>query len=661
MTVFKYIRLILAPAFAALMTLSFAPDEAFAEDPNIDIYAQLPRTQSVRVSPDGKHIAMLAPFAGDKAVFVYDLINPDAKTVIVTPPENSIVKAIDWASNKHVIMLARVRGNGEGKMKHYSTLFSRWVSTNIETERSVILLDDVIKSKRYRVTYGGGYVHDLPDNEDEVLMSFTEYGGEVFQRHYRVDLDSGNERLERSMPATTGNVVLSNNGETVLAREDYDPRNGQYEVFFGEGIDEESVYKKRFDKSKNRTTYLSTVLNGKLLMQETEQNALTLFTIDPATKSATPFTFEANVPDGYDYGPIFDNQTGKMIGVSYTDDRYRQVYTEEPYKSWHDKFSDALEGQNVTILSKTEDNKMVTIYAENDSNPGEYFLYEEGPGTISSLGGTYPELKASQIGSTMRADYTARDGLNIPAYLTLPPGKTKADGPFPTVVMPHGGPTARDDATFDFWGQYLAAQGYAVFKPQFRGSTGFGYEHLEKGYGEFGRGMLHDTIDGVNHYVDNNVINPDKICVTGASYGGYQALALPVMEPDMFKCALSVNGVSQIRDILKFEEARTGRESGVIKFWQKIIGDRYDDKDMLLSQSPAENAEKIKAEIVLVHGTDDMTVPLQQSEVMAKALKKRGQSDDILLLPNDDHNLSLPISRKKLLEASDELFEKHLK
>jgi len=660
LTTFKYIRLGLASAFAALMTLSFTPSAAFAEEPNIDIYAQLPRTQSVRVSPDGKHIAMLAPFAGDKAVFVYDLTNPDAKTVVVTPPEDSIVKAIDWASNKHVIMLARVRGHGEGKMKHYSTLFSRWVSTNIETERSVILLDDVIKSKRYRVTYGGGYVHDLPDNSEEVLMSFTEYGGEVFRRHYRVNLDSGNERLERSMPVTTGNVVLSNNGETVLAREDYDPRNGQYEVFYGEGIDEESVYKKRFDKSKNRTTYLSTVLNGKLLMQETEQNTLTLFTIDPETKSATPFTFEANVPDGYDYGPIFDNQTGKMIGVSYTDDRYRQVYTAEPYKSWHDQFSDALKGQNVTILSKTEDNKMVTIYAENDSNPGEYYLYEEGPGTISSLGGTYPELKASQIGSTMRADYSARDGLNIPAYLTLPPGKTKADGPFPTVVMPHGGPTARDDATFDFWGQYLAAQGYAVFKPQFRGSTGFGFEHLEKGYGEFGRGMLHDTIDGVNHLVESNVIDPDKICVTGASYGGYQALALPVMEPDMFKCALSVNGVSQIRDILKFEEARTGRESGVIKFWQKIIGDRYDDKDLLLAQSPAENVDKIKAEIVLVHGTDDMTVPLQQSEVMAKALKKIGQSDDILLLPNDDHNLSLPISRKKLLEISDELFEKHL-
>ncbi|MEP3654405.1 MAG: prolyl oligopeptidase family serine peptidase [Litorimonas sp.] len=614
----------------------------------------------MRISPDGKRIAMLAPYAGDKAIFVYNLENPDAKTVIMLPPKNSIMKTVDWASNKHIVSYARVRGKGLGKMKKYSTLYGRWVSYNVETEKSTILLDDRIKSKSYLVTGGGGFVHNLPNDPQHVLMSFGEYNGKAQQRQYRVDLDTGKEALERIVSIKSGAISYSPNGERLLAREEYDADSGRYKVYFGESTKEKVVYEKRFDTSENRTEYMFTVFDGKILMQESEKAGLSLFTIDPATGARAPFTFDADVPSGYDYFPIVDRETDELIGVSYTDDTSKSIYSAEPYKSWHEKAKQALKGMNVRILSKTDDNSMVTLYAEGAGNAGEFYLMEPKKGQIESLGGMYPELAPNEIAKTIRADYAARDGLKIPAYLTLPPGKTTSSGPMPMVVMPHGGPTARDTADFDFWAQYLAAKGYVVFKPQFRGSTGFGYEFEKAGYGEFGKGMLTDTVDGVNLLIEQNIADPDKICVTGASYGGYQALALPVIEPDMFKCALSVNGVSDIRAILKFEVARTGNNSGVIKFWRKIIGDRNDDKEMLIEQSPAENAEKIKAEIVLVHGTDDMTVPVQQSEIMAKAMKKVGQSDDILLLENDDHNLSLPISRKKLLEASDELFSKHL-
>jgi len=655
---FKIIHKFSLMVIFSILTLG-ASKTAFAT-PNIDIYAQLPRTQSVRVSPDGNHIAMLAPYRGTKAVFVFNLHNPNANTIIIPTPDKSIVKGVRWASNKHVVILARLRGKGQGKMKKYSTLYSRWVSTNIETQKSVILLDDKIKNKNYRVTYGGGYVHSLPNDPDYVLMSFSDYVGKVVHRHFRVNLDTGKERLKRSNPVNTQNVVLSPDGERVLAREDYNRRNGKYQVFLGESVKEKLVFQATFDKTKQRTIYLVNIIKGKPLFQETEQDELTLFTIDPVTKQRSPFIFDADVPEGYEYGPIFDPLTNELIGVGYTDDSYKQVYSAEPYKTWHRNIKKALKGQKITIISRTKDNSMITIYADSPTNPGEFFLYETAKNSIESLGGMYPELEPSQIARTIRYDYTARDGLEIPAYLTLPPGKSISSGPMPMVVMPHGGPTARDDAGFDFWAQYLAAKGYVVFKPQFRGSTGFGHEFTEKGNGEFGGKMLTDTVDGVRYLIKTNVAQADKICVTGASYGGYQALALPMIEPDMFKCALSVNGVSQIRDILKFEEARTGFNSNAIKFWRKIIGDRYKDKDVMLAQSPAVNVDKIKAEIVLVHGTDDMTVPLQQSKVMSKALKKAGKSSTMILLPNDDHSLSLPQSRKTLLEASDVLFSKHL-
>ena len=655
----RHLPIVIAGAVLSIAPICIPGLSAHAA-PNIDVYAQLPRTASVRISPDGKRIAMIAPYAGDKAIFVYNLENPDAKTIIMLPPKNSIMKTISWASNKHIVSLARIRGKGLGKMKSYSTLYSRWISYNVETEKSTILLDDRIKSKSYRVTGGGGLVHNLPNDPQHVLMSFGEYKGKVEQRQYRVDLDTGKEALERIVSIRSGAMSFSPDGERLLVREEYDGGSGRYRVFFGEGTTEKVIYDKSFDTKENRTEYLFSMINGKVIMQETEKTGLSLFTIDPKTGVRAPFTVNANVPDGYDYFPLVNSATNELIGVRYTDDISRDIYTAEPYMSWHAKAKRALKGMDVTILSKTKDNSMVTLFAQSSGNAGEYYLMEPRKGKIESLGGRYPELAPNEIAQTIRLDYTARDGLKIPAYLTLPPGKTKTSGAMPMVVMPHGGPVARDTADFDFWAQYLAAKGYVVFKPQFRGSTGFGYEFEKEGYGEFGEGMLNDTVDGVKNLISLNIANPEKICVTGASYGGYQALALPVIEPDMFKCALSVNGVSDIRDILKFEIARTGNNSGAIKFWRKIIGDRNADKERLIKQSPAENASKIKAEIVLVHGTDDMTVPVQQSEVMAKALKRIGQSDKIILLENDDHNLSLPISRKKLLEASDALFEKHL-
>ncbi len=491
-------------------------------------------------------------------------------------------------------------------------------------------------------------------------MSFSENAGKFVTRHFKVHLDTGKESLQKTLTYKTGRVIRSSDGTKILAREEYDSRSGKYKIIYGEGDNEKIIYSEKFDTDKNRTTYLYTVIDEKVLLQETEKSGLSLFSIDPRTKARATFSLNANVPSGYEYGPLFDNFTNELIGIGYTDDLFKEVYSAEPYKSWHAKAKKALRGKNVTILSRTRDNSMVTLFAEGPTTAGAFYLFEPKVNKISSLGGMYPELKPSEIGKTIRVDYTARDGLKIPAYLTLPPGKSKSSGPMSMVVMPHGGPIARDDASFDFWAQYLASKGYVVFKPQFRGSSGFGYSYEKKGFGEFGAGMLEDTVDGVKHLIKIGVVNPDKICVTGASYGGYQALALPMIEPDMFKCAISVNGVSDIPDMLKFVAAINGNDGSSMKFWTKVIGNRYEDKDMMIAQSPADNADKIKAEILLVHGTDDMTVPLQQSEAMAKALKKTGRSKKIIELPNDDHNLSLAQSRKKLLEESEKFFSKHL-
>lgn len=638
-------------------------DTAIAAKP-VDIYAQLPRTASVRISPNGRYVAMLSPYKGGKGIFVYDLVDTGAAPKVIPTPRSSIVKSVVWGSDKHILMQGQSRHfYPYGKLRKHAVLHYRWYATNVETNKTEMLLRDKIEdeSKSYQVVNGGNRVHSLPSEPDHILMSYAEYTNRPVIRYWKVNLNTGKSRAVKTLPITTESVIRSKNGEEILARSDYRD-SGKFTVYAGEYPDEKEIYSEQFDPSENPTTFLQTYSDGKLILSSDEDDRFNFFTVDIKTGQKGTFSVNASTPSGYTYGPLFDPYDRSLIGATYTDDLAREVYFKEPYASWHKKSKNALKGKNVSILSWTEDRSMVTLFAEGPSDAGTYYLFEPKVGQISSLGGTYPELKSNDIGRTTREDFTARDGLKIPAYLTLPPGKTKASGPMPLVVLAHGGPIARDDASFDFWAQHIAAQGYAVFKPQFRGSTGFTYRHRKRGNGQFGEGMLHDTVDGVKHLIKTGVVDADKVCVTGASYGGYQALALPMIEPSMFKCALSLNGVSDIPKMLDYEIARTGsRESGVVKFWHRIMGMNVGGIDRLSKQSPADFPETIKAEIVLVHGTDDGTVPIEQAELMAKALKKIGQSDDIILLKKDDHNLSLPQSRKKLLEESKELFAKHLK
>ena len=638
-------------------------DIAAAAQP-VDVYAQLARTSSVRVSPDGQYVAMLSPYKGSKAIFVYDLANANAKPKVIPTPRNSIVKSVLWGSNKHVLLQGQSRHfYPQGKLRKHAVLHYRWYATNVETNKSTMLMRDKIadESESYQVVNGGNRAHSLPGDPDHILMSFSEYTNRAVTRYWKVNLDSGKSRPVKTLPFTTASVIRSKDGTEILARSD-NQKSGKFTVFAGEYPDEREIYSEKFDSDENPTTFLQTLSDGKLILSREDDDRFSFFTVDMNTGQKGSFSINESALSGHEYGPIFDPYTRDLIGAGYTDDFSREVFFKEPFASWHKKAKKALRGKNVNILSWTEDKTKVTIFAEGEGDAGTYYLFEPNVGQISPLGGTYPELKPSEIGRTTREDYTARDGLEIPAYLTLPPGKTKSSGPMPLVVLAHGGPAGRDDASFDFWAQHIASQGYAVFKPQFRGSTGFSFRHMQEGNGHFGEGMLHDTVDGVKHLIKTGVVDADKVCITGASYGGYQALALPMIEPDMFKCALSLNGVSDIPKMLDYVVALTGsRESSSVKYWHHVMGMDDGGIDKLSQQSPADNPESIKAEIVLMHGTDDGTVPIEQAELMAKAMKKIGQSDDIILLKKDDHNLSLPQSRKKLLEESEKLFARHLK
>jgi dipeptidyl aminopeptidase/acylaminoacyl peptidase len=253
--------------------------------------------------------------------------------------------------------------------------------------------------------------------------------------------------------------------------------------------------------------------------------------------------------------------------------------------------------------------------------------------------------------------YAARDGLDIPAYLTLPPGVTDPSG-LPLVVLAHGGPASRDVAGFDWWAQALASRGYAVLQANFRGSTGYGRAFLEAGYGEWGRKMQTDLSDGVRWLAAEGIIDPARVCIVGASYGGYAAMAGLTLDSDVYRCGVSVAGVSDLRRMVNWEaEQARHKNNQTVRYWNRFMGAARLNDRALDALSPAFLAASVDSPLLLIHGRDDTVVPIEQSRVMAEALRRAGKPVEFVELPGEDHWLSRSATRQQMLAETVRFLE----
>jgi len=249
-------------------------------------------------------------------------------------------------------------------------------------------------------------------------------------------------------------------------------------------------------------------------------------------------------------------------------------------------------------------------------------------------------------------DYVAADGLALHGVLTLPRGR--AAGKLPLVVLPHGGPAARDHAEFDWWAQALASRGYAVFQPNFRGSTGYGPAFQIAGNGQWGTKMQTDISDGVAALAARGIIDPKRACIMGASYGGYAALAGVTLQQGLYRCAVSVAGVADLQ-LMKADELGVGPTRVQARNWATLIGARTD----LAAISPAMAAARADAPVLLIHGRDDTVVPYAQSTRMAGQLRAAGKPVELVTLKGEDHWLSRGATREAMLVAAVAFIEKH--
>lgn len=255
--------------------------------------------------------------------------------------------------------------------------------------------------------------------------------------------------------------------------------------------------------------------------------------------------------------------------------------------------------------------------------------------------------------------YTARDGTELWGYLTRP---ANAEGAQPLVVMPHGGPESRDSFQFDLIVQFFATRGYSVFQPNFRASEGSGYSFAQAGHRQWGRRMQDDVTDGVRHLIEAGRADAGRICIVGASYGGYAALAGGAFTPELYRCVVAIAPDADLVQMLDEERRQQGRNSIGYAYWATIVGDANRDQAELIAMSPARHAENFRAPVLLIHGSADWIVRVEQSEVMHRALQRAGREVRFVRVEDEDHYLlwwERP-NRQRLFEEMEQFLAAHL-
>lgn len=629
----------------SLIVVSYLAAVSFAaaERPPIEVYGQRPEIVDVALSPDGAHFAYIGN-------------NEDGEFFAVAKVGGGIVGAakgelktryVSFADSKHAILhvsetasMIGVRGKWEN---------SGAIAYNMETKKMKVLLRGT--DELYPAQSGLGEIVGYSAGSNDVFMpAYMDHGpGDPTYDLLKVDLDTGRGKVFSKGSYHAIDFFVDRDG-TVLAREEFDEDDHLYRIQTRLNGKLEEVY-------RAENTLLPTL---SLLAVSSDKSALIVGT----RLEGEQFDRIAKLGfDGKLSPPLYRSESADVEQVLTDINRVAfgvQFAGMKPSYSLNDPALNATIGalvemfadSSVELRGWSDDWSKILIFVEGGAEAPAYYVLDAPKKSLTKVASPYSRIPSSEIGVTIPIEYKARDGRKIPSVVTMPPGKQLGDK-LPLIVMPHGGPEAYDAIGFDYMAQYFANRGYMVLQPNFRGSAGFGIDHLEAGYGEWGGKMQDDVTDGVELLIRKGWADAERVCIIGGSYGGYAALAGGAFTPDLYKCVAAIAPVSDVKAMLDEAKSESGADSTTLAYWTMLVGDRKKEKAKLDAISPANFAANFKAPVLLLHGNDDTVVPYSHSSKMESALKRAGKPVKLVKLKGEDHWLSQSETRLQALKELD--------
>jgi dipeptidyl aminopeptidase/acylaminoacyl peptidase len=629
-------------AFAALV--AFTP--AWASPPPLEAYGRLPVVEDIELSPEGDRVAFITVDGENRQLVVQRL---DGRERYRLNAGQGKVRDIAWAGADHVLIQATSTGrSGMSGLREFGVT----VAFNLKTRKSAVLLDNTPDTLPQRM--GSPVVARLRGETVVVAPSWTTKGGAHYSYDlYRVDLDTGRgavlvkggQDVSDWLVGPDGTAEARVESNDVTGRRVLQARAGAGWRTFLSGDEDQPVGLGGLGRKP-----------GTAVVGKREGDHWNFYEADLATGAlGAPMRGSGGQPTGI----VSDPATHRPIGLSYMRDKLEYEFFDPAHqRTWRSAVA-PFKGSHVALESLTPDFRKLVIKVEGAADAETYYLVDTVAKKADLLADGRPNIPPEALGTVRWITYKAADGLEIPAYLTLPHGRADARG-LPLVVFPHGGPEARDAPGFDWWAQAFAARGYAVLQPQFRGSEGFGRKFTEAGHGQWGRKMQTDLSDGVRHLAAQGVVDPKRVCIMGASYGGYAAMAGITLDPGVYRCSVAVAGVGDPAAMLESDAKDAGRRnSPAVRYWSKFLGTSFRKRAELDAIAPTRQAAKAYAPILVMHGKDDTVVYHQQSVDFVRALQAAGKPVEFVTLDGEDHWLSRGSTRLNMLQRAVAFVEKH--
>jgi acetyl esterase/lipase len=623
---------------------------ASAAPPPLSAYGALPAFEKAAMSPSGKLLAVVATVEDQRRLVVFD---DHSTPVLVAPLGDAKLRRIAWAGEDYVLVWF---GTTE-------SLGPQIIET--QTELTDVLVAPLNHKKPWRIfdgntsilggvrsTYGilqrnghwYGYFGGI------TLEAYT--GGDEFYvksgnpEPYEVDLDTRTTRrlAQRSVqPDTERSWIIGDTGK-IIASMDYVARSGDWKIADAKGQNIASGVDPLGEMEligQGRTA--GTILYGKA----DSESVYHWFEQSLAGGPSAEILAEQDAST-----TLADPRTGQLIGWAGDGDNPQTHFLDARREKVMRATERAFHGVNVELIDWNDAFDKLIVHTSGLADPGTWWRIDINTGFADQIGSSYL-IAPKDVGPMRMVSYKAADGTALEGVLTLPPHS--AGRMLPAIMFPHGGPASRDDAVFDWWAQAFAARGYAVFQPNFRGSSGYGAAFERAGDGQWGRAMQTDISDGLAELVRQGVVDPKRVCIMGGSYGGYAALAGVTLQKGLYRCAVSVAGVSDVQAMSRLELEDSRYNHALYLQLKRQRG----APDSLKSISPVAFAGRADAPILLIHGKDDTVVDYSQSVAMERALKQQGKSVEFVTLPGEDHWLSRSATRLQMLTAADSFIERY--
>jgi dipeptidyl aminopeptidase/acylaminoacyl peptidase len=641
------LAIIFAISCAVLLTAGRLYAQQNAQPPLIDrdLFFGDPEISGGQISPDGKFIAFIKPFKGTRNIWVKRTEEPFENAKPITADTTRPIPSYFWSRDGKYILFVQDKAGDENYL-----VYAVNPTDAPAAGQQVPIARNLTDLKGVRAM-----IYAVPRSDPDAIYVGLNDRDKAWHDLYKIKISTGERTLVRQ---NTERIVgwtfdlkdqlrlairVADNGDTEILRVDDKGFTKVYScnVFESCGPDQ-------FHKDGQRVYFETNKGSG------VDLTRLELF--DPMTGKEE--LVESDPLNRVDFGDaVFSEVTDELVLTTYTDERTRRYWKDKSFEADYNLLQKKLPGKEIGLGSSTKDERLWLIGIGGDTEPGERYLFDRQTKKLTFQYRVREKLNRDYLAPMKGIRYKSSDGLEVPAYLTLPKGVAAKN--LPLIAFPHGGPWARDSWGYNTFAQFWANRGYAVLQPNFRGSTGYGKKFIDAGNKQWGDKMQDDITWGVKYLVAEGIADPKRVGIMGGSYGGYATLAGVTFTPDLYAAAVDYVGPSNLITLL--ETIPPYWEAGRQLFYQRM-GDpnTAEGKAQLNRQSPLNSATKIKTPLLVVQGANDPRVNKREADQIVVALRDRGFPVEYIVAPDEGHGFARPVNNMAMFSQAEKFFSKYL-